>query len=102
MRKARTIALTAGASALTAAFVAAMTTSAPAVLAARTTPAAPVIRVSPDMIQLPQAKTLSTPWTTALCESQLSIACYEPDQVRAAYNVAPCTRMASRARARRS
>ena len=89
MRKARTIALTAGASALTAAFVAAMTTSAPAVLAARTTPAAPVIRVSPDMIQLPQAKTLSTPWTTALCESQLSIACYEPDQVRAAYNVAP-------------
>jgi len=89
MRKARTIALTAGASALTAAFVAAMTTSAPAVLAARTTPAAPVIRVSPDIIQLPQAKTLSTPWTTALCESQLSIACYEPDQVRAAYNVAP-------------
>ena len=90
MRKARTIALTTGASALTAAFVAAMTTSAPAALAARTTPAAaPVIRVSPDIIQLPQAKTLSTPWTTALCESQLSIACYGPDQIRAAYNVAP-------------
>ena len=50
---------------------------------------APVIRVSPDIIQLPQAKTLSTPWTTALCESQLSIACYGPDQIRAAYNVAP-------------
>ena len=90
MRKARTVALTTGASAVTAAFVAAMTTSAPAALAARTTPAAaPVIRVSPDIIQLPQAKTLSTPWTTALCESQLSIACYGPDQIRAAYNVAP-------------
>ncbi len=45
--------------------------------------------MSPDIIQLPQAKTLSTPWTTALCESQLSIACYGPDQLRAAYNVAP-------------
>ena len=89
MRKARTIALTTGASALTAAFVAAMTTSAPVALAAHTTAAAPVIRVSPDIIQLRQAKTLSTPWTTALCESQLSIACYEPDQVRAAYNVGP-------------
>ncbi len=77
------------ASALTAAFVAAMTTSAPVALAAHTTPTAPVIRVSPGIIQLRQAKTLSTPWTTALCESQLSIACYEPDQVRAAYNVAP-------------
>ena len=102
MRKARTIALTTGASALTAAFVAAMTTSAPAALAARTTPAAPVIRMSPGIIQLPQAKTRSTPWTTALCESQLSIACYEPDQLRAAYNVAPLYGMASRARARRS
>src|ERR1700724_3233495 len=89
MRKARTIALTTGAGVLTAAFVAAMTTSAPAALAAHTTPTAPVIRVSPGIIQLPQAKTLSTPWTTALCESQLSIACYGPDQIRAAYNVAP-------------
>ena len=89
MRKARPIALMTGASVLTAAFVAAMTTSAPAALAARTTPAAPVIRMSPGIIQLPQAKARATPWTTALCESLLSIACYDPNQLRAAYNVAP-------------
>src|SRR5215472_629109 len=89
MRTTRTIALTTGAIALTAAFVAAMTTSAPAALAARTTPAAPVIRMSPGIIQLPQAQARPTPWTTPDCESLLSIACYGPDQVRAAYNVAP-------------
>ena len=53
---ARSIALTTGASALTVAFVAAMTTSAPAALAARTTPAAPVIRMSPGIIQLRRAR----------------------------------------------
>ena len=41
------------------------------------------------MHQLPQAAARATPWTTALCESLLNIACYGPDQIRAAYNEAP-------------
>jgi subtilase family serine protease len=88
MRKARTIALTAGAGALSAAIVAAMATAAPAV----TRPAnasGPVIHVKPGVHVLTQAKALSTPWTTALCKANLNISCWDPNQVRAAYNEGP-------------
>src|SRR6185437_13089420 len=91
MRKARVIALTAGAGALASALVAGAV-AAPAATAAVGSDAAtatPAVVIKPGVHQLPQAKTLSTPWTTALCESQLNIACYEPDQIRAAYNEAP-------------
>ena len=92
MSKARTIALTAGA--LTAALVAAAATTAPAATAAtaqagRAAPATPSISIKPGVHQLPQAAARATPWTTALCESLLNIACYGPDQIRAAYNEAP-------------
>ncbi len=92
MRKARTIALTAGA--LTAALVAAAATTAPAATAAtaqagRAAPATPSIGIKPGVHQLPQVAARATPWTTALCESLLNIACYGPDQIRAAYNEAP-------------
>ena len=93
MRKATTIALTAGA--LTAVLVAAAATTAPAATAAtaaqagRAAPATPIIVIKPGVHQLPQATALATPWTTTLCESLLAIACYGPDQIRAAYNEAP-------------
>jgi subtilase family serine protease len=89
MRKARTIALTAGAGALSAAIVAAMATAAPAATTAAAKPATPAIHVKPGVKVLAQGKALSTPWTTALCEANLHIACWGPDQVRAAYNEAP-------------
>jgi subtilase family serine protease len=92
MRKARTIALTAGT--LTAALIAAAATAAPAAVAAtgqagRAAPATPSIVIKPGVHQLPQVPARATPWTTALCESLLTIACYGPDQIRAAYNEAP-------------
>jgi subtilase family serine protease len=92
MRKKQTITLAAGGGALAAVLLAAAATAAPAVSAVKAAPAATAataIAINPDAVQLPQAKTLATPWTTALCESELKIACYSPDQVRAAYNEAP-------------
>jgi subtilase family serine protease len=92
MRKKRTIVLTAGTGVLAATLAAAAATTAPgaqAAPAAHASTAAAGIIVKPGVHQLSQAKTLATPWTTALCESELSIACYEPDQIRAAYNEAP-------------
>jgi subtilase family serine protease len=92
MHKRRAIAITTGTGALAAALVTAAATAAPVATVAqadRATAAAPKIVIKPEARQLPQAKTLSTPWTTALCESQLHIACYQPDQIRSAYNEAP-------------
>jgi subtilase family serine protease len=92
MHKRSTAALAAGAGALAVAFVTAGATAAPAATTAQAghaTAAAPNIVVKPAAHQLPQAKALSTPWTTALCESELDIACYGPDQIRSAYNEAP-------------
>jgi subtilase family serine protease len=89
MRKARTIALTAGAGALSAAIVAAMATAAPAATSTPAKTTTPVIHVRPGVKILSQAKARATPWTTALCQSLLNIDCWGPDQVRAAYNVAP-------------
>jgi len=94
MRRAKTIALSAGATALTAAFIAAMTTAAtaaPAVPSSHAAPAAPSIVVKPGIHML-DAKATQSPLTTAQCESELGIACYSPDQVRDAYNVTPLYR----------
>jgi subtilase family serine protease len=91
MRKAKTIALSAGATALTAAFIAAMTTvatAAPAVPYKHATPATPAISIKPG-VHLLHAKASQSPLTTQECETGLGIACYTPDQIRAAYNVAP-------------
>jgi subtilase family serine protease len=90
MRKVRTVALTAGASALTVAFVTAMATGATAAPAGIThdTSSVPKIAVKPGVHML-SAKATSSPLTTQECESELGIACYSPDQVRAAYNLAP-------------
>jgi subtilase family serine protease len=92
MRKAKTIALTAGT--LTAALVVVAATTAPAATAATAqaghpAPVTPSIIVKPGVHQLPQAAARATPWTTALCESLLNISCFGPDQLRAAYNEAP-------------
>ncbi len=92
MHKAKTFAFAIGTGAIASALVAAGAAAAPAALAAGaggTAAAAPTIVIKPGVHQLPEAKTLSTPWTTALCESQLGIACYQPDQIRTAYNEAP-------------
>jgi subtilase family serine protease len=89
MRRVRAIALTAGAGALSAAIIATMTTAAPAATTATEATSLPSITAKPGVHQVPDAPALPTPWTTALCESQLKIACYEPTQLRAAYNLAP-------------
>jgi subtilase family serine protease len=86
MRKVRAIALTAGAGALSAAIIGTMTSAAPAATAGTSLPA---IAAKPGIRQVPNAPARPTPWTTALCESQLSIACYEPTQLRDAYNLDP-------------
>jgi subtilase family serine protease len=89
MRKARTIALSAGAGALTAAFVAAMTTSAPAATYGHGTAATPAITLKPGVKVISQARALGTPWTYNLCEQNFGIRCFTPDDLRAAYNLAP-------------
>src|SRR5258707_717152 len=88
MRKARTIAIV-GTGALTAALVATMASNGHA---ATTTPAKanqPVIHITPGVKVLTQAKAATTPWTTAECQASLGIDCWNPDQLRAAYNEAP-------------
>jgi subtilase family serine protease len=95
MRKSRTIAVTAGAGALAATLLTAAATMAPAASAAsaapagHTTPATAQVTIRPGARAPEQARTLATPWNTALCESQLKIACYQPSQLQAAYNEAP-------------
>jgi subtilase family serine protease len=86
--KARIVALTAGAGALAAAVLA---TTAPAAPAASATPglaasAQPRVAVKPGIIQLvyPVRPTVAT---TARCERLYRIACYQPGQIRAAYNL---------------
>ena len=90
MRKVRTVALTAGASALTIAFVTAMATGATASPAGITHDASgvPKIAVKPGVHML-DARSSGSPLTTQQCEAALHIACYSPDQIRAAYNLAP-------------
>ncbi|HTU75394.1 MAG TPA: S53 family peptidase [Trebonia sp.] len=90
MRKVRTVALTAGAGAITVAFVTAMATGATAAPAGITHDASgvPTIAVKPGVHML-DAKSSGSPLTYQQCEAELSIACYSPDQVRSAYNLAP-------------
>jgi len=88
MHKARTAALTAtlaaAAAAATMAVPATLTTAAPAGPAAAT--AAVNVTVRPDVIRLPGAPTAG-PLTTAQCKKLDGIACFNPDQLRAAYHL---------------
>jgi subtilase family serine protease len=92
LRTGRTITLAAGAGALAAALVAGAAAAAPAATTRDLTSgpgaAAPRIVVTPGVRQLAQT-TLSVPWDTSLCESKLQIACYQPDQIEAAYDESP-------------
>jgi subtilase family serine protease len=90
MRKRRTIVVTAGAGALAAALVTAAATVAPGASAApagHTTASEPQVTIKPGVRELRTAK--SAPWTTALCQSELDITCYNPPQIEAAYNEGP-------------
>lgn len=49
----------------------------------------PVVTVKPDARVLTQTKALPTPWNYNLCEQNYGIRCYTPDDLRAAYNLAP-------------
>jgi subtilase family serine protease len=80
--KARIVALTAGAGALAAAALAAAAWAAPAVSAASAQPRADV-RTGVTRL----ADALGAPPTTAQCERLYGFACYQPDQIRAAYNL---------------
>jgi hypothetical protein len=88
MRKARTIAMTAGTGALTAAIVAALATAAPAATTGHAA-TGPLVLTNPGTRLLPQVKATTSPMTTAQCQAQFSINCYTPDQIRAAYNEGP-------------
>ena len=48
----------------------------------------PWLKIEPGVVRLAVTDRLG-PFTTAQCEKSIGIACYEPDQIRAAYNVAP-------------
>lgn len=79
-------------SALAVAAMAATGTAAPAAgngQAAAAHAAGPAVTVKPDARVLTQAKALATPWTYDQCEQAYGIRCYTPDQLRAAYNLAP-------------
>ena len=88
MRKRRTIALAATAGALMAATAAAV----PAATAA-TKPDATAGASTPKIIVTPGAlhltKVFSSAPTTAECEADYQVACYSPEQLRDAYNLAP-------------
>jgi subtilase family serine protease len=88
MRLARTVTVAAGACALAAALVAgALVSAGPAVSvpAARTpSPQADVV-IRPGVVQAGHAT--SAPPTTAYCEANFQIACYEPTQIQQAYNL---------------
>ena len=51
-----------------------------------------VVRISPGITHVPPkgpATTVSGPPTTAQCEAQYQVACYQPFQIQDAYNLAP-------------
>jgi len=86
MRKTRIAAFAAGAGALAASVIAAL---APAVPAAGT-PAGgqPRLVIKPGVVRLGLVNR-SGPSTTAQCEKADGIACYQPGQLRTAYNLQP-------------
>ena len=84
-RKARTIAMTAGTGALAAITVTALATAAGAVTAGHAD-TGPRVLTKPGIHLLPQARAVASPWTTAECQSELHITCWDPNQIRAAYD----------------
>jgi subtilase family serine protease len=89
MRKARIAALAASAGALAVAAVAAAAPAAPAASVARAasgTPAGglPRLVIKPGIVRL---AVTGRPSSTAQCERAYGIACYQPGQLRAAYNL---------------
>ncbi|HEX8007931.1 MAG TPA: S53 family peptidase [Trebonia sp.] len=91
MRKARTAALAAGAATLAVTVIAgtvAATTAAaaPAAPAAHGSATLPVIAVWPGTVRIGNADRQGPP-TTAYCEAKYKVACFEPGQVRQAYNL---------------
>jgi subtilase family serine protease len=87
-RKARTITIAVGSGALAAVIVAGLAGAAGAAPAALTRPAdtGPRVFTKPGVHVLPQVKSATSPWTTAACQSQLNITCWDPNQIRAAYD----------------
>ncbi len=86
MRVARLTAVVVGICGLTAAAAAAGPAGAPAgVPAAEPGPALAGVIVRPGVIHVGRAR--AVPPTTADCEQAYKVACYEPDQIRQAYNL---------------
>jgi subtilase family serine protease len=84
MRVRRPLSIAAGAAA-----VAVAVAGGSSVAAAGGAAAAPaVVRISPDAVHAMPVDIFGPP-TTATCEQDFGIACYEPSQVQQAYNVAP-------------
>jgi subtilase family serine protease len=91
MRKARIAALAASVGALAVTVVAAVAPAAPAVSVARAASGAPVgglprLVIKPGIVRL-AVTGRQGPSTTAQCEQAYRIACYQPGQLRAAYNL---------------
>jgi subtilase family serine protease len=81
--KVRIAAIAAGVTALAGAVAAAVLSAS---AAGRVTPAGPAAEVRPDAIRLPGIARQAPP-TMADCEAGLHVACYTPDQIRAAYQL---------------
>jgi len=92
MRKARTAALALGAATFTATVIAGTASAVTIATAARATPAAhgaaalPAIAIRPGTVRVGDADRQGPP-TTAYCEANYKIACFEPGQVRQAYDL---------------
>jgi subtilase family serine protease len=84
MRLARTVTVAAGACALAAATVVSAGAAVPVPGAKAPAPRADVV-IRPGVTQAGRAS--SAPPTTAYCEANYKIACYEPNQVQQAYNL---------------
>ena len=90
-RKARIAALAAGAGAVAAAVIAALAPAAPAASASGAASVAPAgglprLVMKPGIVRL-AVTSQQGPSTTAQCEQAYGIACYQPGQLRAAYNL---------------
>ena len=86
MRKARIAAFAAGAGALAATVIAALAPAAPA--AGSPAGGQPRLVIKPGIVRLGLVNR-SGPFTTAQCEKADGIACYQPGQLRTAYNLQP-------------
>ncbi|MFI5068530.1 MAG: hypothetical protein ACHP9Z_31745, partial [Streptosporangiales bacterium] len=84
MRVRRPLSIAVGSAAVAAAVAGA--TSVAAAGAAAAGPPRPSVLIAPDAVHVRQADQAGPP-TTAYCEANYKIACYQPFQVRAAYHV---------------